>query len=751
MTGVFLIFALFGPVYAQEGRSRAVVIGVRRYAKYPPTRPLLYSDNDASHIREFISQKSPARFEPRDISVLTDEKASLNAMKIAFRKALLGAANEDYVYLFISARGIALPASGDGYLGNADLIEIKPESTGLAIEWLYEWIRDSRAKRVFLFADVCRDPPSLPFENRINLRLEKLGAISKFAGIVASEREGVSFEKKDLPPRTSRGLGVFAYVLIDRLPANGTSLASVFEGVKKMVPTVASPNRQIPKQVGRSVEARTGPLWLARAGRAAQLPALLASAGFSAGLLAPLQLRAGEELFTPERLANPESLVQEIENQQGKTSSDDWEDLRDRTAAALADNGQRVVAAYGIEDLLPEDPRRQRPEHFRLAARSFAAAVRLLPADPRFESYRRELEGLAEFCTGRALAFDTSQLTKARATLESARRKMPKPIPEIDNAIGITYLEGGEFAAAAEHFKAAKRASPSWPYPRHNLALAFAEQGNYRAAEREYRDAIRFMPDQPYLRYNLGLLLQKMNRKKQARAEINETITRLGAAAKNYTERSKEWSKILPDESALARDRAALMLRARGEAENVLGAIHESLGEFEQAEAAFRRALSAYSELCPARHNLALFFERHKRGDPRALLEENVDRCASFHPSIVLLAQLRLRLGLRDLARQGFERALAVAPQNAESALELARILVADGQPDRAAEILMNSIRRTEPVAHPLLHVELVKLSEAQASPHLCDTYRGALQALQGTAYDTDRKRIQQKVKQCGK
>jgi tetratricopeptide (TPR) repeat protein len=326
---------------------------------------------------------------------------------------------------------------------------------------------------------------------------------------------------------------------------------------------------------------------------------------------------------------------------------------------------------------------------------------------------------------------------------------MPNPIPEIDNAIGITYLDESKYSEAAEHFGTAKRASPAWPYPRHNLALAYAEQGDYRAAEREYREAIRQMPDQPYLRYNLGLLLQKMNRKKQARTEIMETVKRLDAAARSYRERSQEWSTSLPHESAIACERAELMLRARGEAQNVLGAIHESLGKFTLAEKAFRQALSADSGLCPARHNLALLFQRHGGGDSYPLVEENVDRCPTFHPSVVLLAQMRLERGLRDQARAGFERAISLAPENAESALALARFFYEDRQFDRAAETLANTICRSEPVAHPMLHIELAKVREAQKSPQLCDTYQHALQALQGTTYNADRRRIQQKAKQC--
>ena len=118
-------------------------------------------------------------------------------------------------------------------------------------------------------------------------------------------------------------------------------------------------------------------------------------------------------------------------------------------------------------------------------------------------------------------------------------------IPEVHNALGIQYLESTpkDYGKAIDEFQDAKKRSPGWMYPRHNLALAYIERGDFGAAEREYRAAIATDPLQPYLYYNLGLLLHRMNRLNEAKGLYSKRWTLTTLAIDKLQARAEEWRK----------------------------------------------------------------------------------------------------------------------------------------------------------------------------------------------------------------
>ena len=186
----FLVLAFTLPAnlsFGQQGRTKAVIVGIRRYPVYPPTKPLLFSNQDASLFEDYLTTAEAGRFKDGDLILIRDEEATLDRVQLALRKTLLGAEPGDMVYIFISARGVARPGAADGYLGASNLVEIKPESTGLPVSDLRDMIQYSRAKHVYFYGDVCRDPPTTNIENRINIRLETLGTLPKVSGFLSSD------------------------------------------------------------------------------------------------------------------------------------------------------------------------------------------------------------------------------------------------------------------------------------------------------------------------------------------------------------------------------------------------------------------------------------------------------------------------------------------------------------------------------------------------------------------------------------
>ena len=104
------------------------------------------------------------------------------------------------------------------------------------------------------------------------------------------------------------------------------------------------------------------------------------------------------------------------------------------------------------------------------------------------------------------------------------------------NALGVAYLQQGRMTeAAAEFQKAIDHDSPTWTFPRHDLAFdCILEDGDYSAAEGEYREAIARAGDQQtgYLHHNLGLLAHQLGKRKEAQIEY-ETALKLFQEQKN--------------------------------------------------------------------------------------------------------------------------------------------------------------------------------------------------------------------------
>src|SRR5262249_12436397 len=99
---------------------------------------------------------------------------------------------------------------------------------------------------------------------------------------------------------------------------------------------------------------------------------------------------------------DPEQLAQRALNLKTSMTDETWTQFRDAVAAGLATGAQRLIAEYGVGDLLPDDPARpgKGDRSFSLAARALQSARGLLPDDPVYAGYRQDLETRRLLCSG---------------------------------------------------------------------------------------------------------------------------------------------------------------------------------------------------------------------------------------------------------------------------------------------------------------------------------------------------------------
>jgi uncharacterized caspase-like protein len=221
MTALVLLHS--GVLHAQAGKSYAVLIGIDKYQDAAPVSFLNYADKDASLLNDHLKGSFGGRLQ--DVYTLTDFSTGNLQPTLTFIKRTLDqalqASERDDVYVFISARGQETYGLPEPYISAKDTQRAKP-NTGLRVSELERFILQSRARSIFLFADVCREAQVDGFDNRINLRLADLRKLKRSVEVVlASEPRQASQEKESLKQ------GVFGFSLLTALSGQKVAAADV--------------------------------------------------------------------------------------------------------------------------------------------------------------------------------------------------------------------------------------------------------------------------------------------------------------------------------------------------------------------------------------------------------------------------------------------------------------------------------------------------------------------------------------------
>jgi tetratricopeptide (TPR) repeat protein len=441
-----------------------------------------------------------------------------------------------------------------------------------------------------------------------------------------------------------------------------------------------------------------------------------------------------------------------VQDLRSQLRSEEWQELQSLAIEKLAGEAQRAVNRYGMQNLLPDDPLRVKPEDFKKAQEEFSAALQLVPTN--YVAFREELtvrKLLCEALSGPAVAFDP-----LRQALDSSA-----VIPEVHNAIGIYYLESAhkDYDKAISEFTEAKKASPGWMYPRHNLALALIEKGDHAKAEREYREAIASQPKQPYVYYNLGLLLHRMNRRSEAKDAYQQAWKVYLETIGELRTRAADWQNRLPGDAALAQQRADVYDTNRADVLNAWGILLGSSRDVDGARQKYQDALAINGDLCAARDNWAQMEQTiEERKDRNAvakraldLLDQNLIRtaCVAFHPSLLRRARLRRKNGDLVGARQDFAQVHTLVPSNAEALTGMAAVDTADGKFTSAIQLLNEAIA-IESSVYPAVYVQMAEVYRQAKDRAACrESYAKAISAAPGTVYDVSTRELRKRSASC--
>jgi tetratricopeptide (TPR) repeat protein len=761
-----------------SGKPFAIVIGIEKYSG-ASIEAVPGARKDAVDFSKYLTEQHEVHIDPPNITTIDGPRATLALVKNGVERTLEKAGPDDTVYVFISARGITEQFTHRGFVLVLETNAGNWASTAIPVEWLSATFSRCRARSIYLFADLCREPAG---GNEIHTRLAELVDTSPVKGILASHPNRPSLIINAADP--DKRAGLFSSVLIEVLRSHKGDLRGeyrkIYDSVRGEV-TKRSIGKQVPMQVAGGEIAQRRPFArleeLAMLGRP-DLGFLFFPQSSNVPQIAELRRRFLEAIAEG-HLVEPGGAYDILQQYRPLLRVEALQDDIRRLAIALEEGGQRAVAAYGSGEEFPNDPMRLNEHEFRKAGELFNRLAALEPS-------RGDAEERAWFCRGRASLLGGNWAQAEQEFGEALR--ISDAYPEPFNGLGVAYLEesanaGTQSATIAQlrakaipQFREAIRRAPEWAYPRHNLALALFESGDYRSAEREYEEAFRLAPYHPYLSYNLGLFQQRQNRLKQAeksyeaaRAEFRRKIARVTDTAATYARLLAPGGVVDPDqrrqyqqELDLANKLIHALTQNEAEVHNALGTVWEARGDAGGAAREYRAAFGLNADLLEARHNLAMMDmalyrkdrEEGKLAEALQLWQSNLGRSVAHRPSLMGIAEVyRIRNRLPD-AIEAYRQVLAAEPGHLPAKTQLALALAAAGdagaEPElRAAIQLQTSAQKTQYAAAEL-HQELGRIYARSRRAEACEQFKLAREAVASQRGAKAPPWLKQELRACG-
>jgi len=705
---------------APGGQTFALLIGISKYAK--PELSLQFANADAIDFAKLLESPRGGGLSPQNVILLTDEKATTAAIRNAFLDLLKRRATKnDTVIVLVAGHGtVEVPGSKGAFILTYDSDPQDLTSTAMPMAELQS-LFESQLKNVghvLLFADVCKAGTIGSIHNTtVNSDVKNLGdAEGAMFGLLASGAKQVSIEG----PQYGGGHGVFTYYVIKGMEGaaddNKDGVVDAGELSQYVLSEVykATSHQQHPQQIGNDESMKVSDV--SKPGINFTWRILLDSKNggplYQASTVAPeFEPQATEafDRFTsaieagrilPEQNDNAFDALQRLQPQ---VTEERYFEASNQLRIALENRAQGVLLSYLSGDQHP------------LNRQEFAQGARYMEAARTLTRESLFLEGREDFFEGRALLFDNTKFPDAANLLEESVRIDPGAAYAY-NALGIAYLEQGQFEKAIPAFRDAFRRAQHWSYPLHNEALARVETGDYQSAIRLYLQAMKLTPAYSYLPYNLGLVYQRLNRRKDAEVSYRKAI------------------RLAPDSA---------------EPYNALGTLKNSEGKSADAEKLYRDALQRKSDSLPARHNLALLLASQPNRHQEAidLFRQNLSQSPDYLPSRLSLAETlgsSNTAGDRAAAIEEYRRVLAIKPAYTGARLALADLLAKSGDADAAVNEL-----RSASQADPSNFAIFEQIGDIEASRSRTAEARTAYtSALNAVSDHAARKRIEGKVKE---
>ncbi|HXB73886.1 MAG TPA: tetratricopeptide repeat protein [Candidatus Acidoferrales bacterium] len=190
-------------------RSYAVIVGVSRYQKLPENLQLQFAERDAQSIFTALISPEGGNFKVENVHLLTNDKATLAALKREIDGWLPSVAKEgDRVLIYFAGHGFL--KDGKGYLAPHDFDLNHADTTGYPMDELGSVIGSKiNATYKILLTDACHSGAITPDEvESLNKTLANLN--KSLFSLTASRARERSFESPDL----MGGHGVFTYFVV---------------------------------------------------------------------------------------------------------------------------------------------------------------------------------------------------------------------------------------------------------------------------------------------------------------------------------------------------------------------------------------------------------------------------------------------------------------------------------------------------------------------------------------------------------
>jgi tetratricopeptide (TPR) repeat protein len=198
------------PKGVQIPRSYAVIVGVSSYRNLPADKQLRYAERDAQAIFTALISPEGGNFRVENVHMLTNEKATLAALRNEIGTWLAGVAREnDRVLIYFAGHGFMY--QGKAYLAPHDFDMNRIAATGYPMDELGSVIGGRiKAKSKILLTDACHSGAISPEDTEsINRTLGDLN--TSLFSLTASRAREQSFESPDL----KGGHGVFTYYVVE--------------------------------------------------------------------------------------------------------------------------------------------------------------------------------------------------------------------------------------------------------------------------------------------------------------------------------------------------------------------------------------------------------------------------------------------------------------------------------------------------------------------------------------------------------
>jgi tetratricopeptide (TPR) repeat protein len=334
----------------------------------------------------------------------------------------------------------------------------------------------------------------------------------------------------------------------------------------------------------------------------------------------------------------------------------------------------------------------------------------------------------------RALA--EHRYAEAEQAYEKLRELSPQTA-EVHAGLGLIYYQQRKFTAAVPALRQAMKLNPNLPRTDILLALCLAELGQFKEALPGLGKAFKQTADDA-LRRLAGLQLQRAYTHLEQDAKAAEVALELTRVYPKDPEVLYHSGRLLSNYSYLLTMKLAQVAPESSWMHQAAGEANESQGLYDHAVREYRQVLA----LDPRRPGLhyrigrALLARAQQSGTGAEGETARAEAVEEFAAELRLdptnanaayeLGEMSRRAGDMDAAGARFEQAVSAYPDFAEARVGLGRVLLAQGQPERALPHLQKAV-----ALDPSYDVALYQLSVVHGKLGQAAEQRKALEAFQ--------------------